>query len=165
MEPRLRILHEEIDARARGVTGGAGEWPCRKGCDACCRSLAAVPSLTAPEWELLSAAIAQLPPGVRRGVEERARNLSGARPVVCPLLDAAAGACLVYEARPVACRTYGFYVDRDAGLYCSTIRDRVDAGACANVVWGNNAAIETRLDALGPRTDLRILFALSAPVP
>jgi Fe-S-cluster containining protein len=65
----------------------------------------------------------------------------------------------VYEHRPVACRTYGFYVERDQGLYCGQIRERVDAGELADVVWGNQELVDRQLDSLGPRLGLREWFA------
>jgi Fe-S-cluster containining protein len=150
-------LNDEIGARAAAIAAGAPPWPCRKGCDLCCRRLAAVPRLTAPEWELLREGIARLAPAARAEVAARIRNLDAAPPVVCPLLDPAAGVCLVYDHRPVACRTYGFYVERDGGLYCRDILARVERGECENVVWGSAAAVERRLDEFGPRYDLRDL--------
>ena len=48
----------------------------------------------------------------------RALTEQATRPAVCPMLDETASACRVYEYRPVACRTYGFYVQHDLGLYC-----------------------------------------------
>ena len=70
-------------------------------------------------------------------------------PITCPLLDLATGSCPVYAQRPVACRTYGFYVQRDLGLYCRDIESRVADGALADVVWGNHDAIDQRLAGLG----------------
>jgi hypothetical protein len=49
----------------------------------------------------------------------------------------------------VACRTYGFYVQRDKGLYCQEIEARVADGFMSDVVWGNHEAIEHRLASLG----------------
>jgi Fe-S-cluster containining protein len=71
------------------------------------------------------------------------------RPITCPMLDLTAGTCPVYAQRPVACRTYGFYVQRELGLYCSDIKTRVDEGTWADVVWGNHDAIDQQLAALG----------------
>ena len=70
-------------------------------------------------------------------------------PVTCPLLDPQSGACPVYAARPLACRSYGFYVERDTGLYCAEIEARVAAGAYPEVIWGHQGRLETRLAALG----------------
>ncbi|MGD0961341.1 MAG: hypothetical protein ABSB19_16150, partial [Methylomonas sp.] len=71
----------------------------------------------------------------------------------------ATGACLVYAHRPVACRTYGFYVQRDQGLYCKDIESRVAGGAWGDVVWGNHDAIDSRLRGLGETRELTEWFA------
>ena len=81
------------------------------------------------------------------------------RPIVCPMLDQNVGACSVYEYRPVACRTYGFYVQRDLGLYCNAIKAEVEQGALTNVVWGNHDTIDRRLSALGDSRELIDWFA------
>ncbi|MGZ4995070.1 MAG: YkgJ family cysteine cluster protein, partial [Methylobacter sp.] len=70
-----------------------------------------------------------------------------------------AGACLVYAHRPVACRTYGFYVQRDLGLYCKDIESHVAGGALTEVVWGNQDAVDHRLGGLGDSRDLTEWFA------
>jgi Fe-S-cluster containining protein len=75
------------------------------------------------------------------------------------MLDQAQGACRVYAHRPVACRTYGFYVQRDKGLYCNDIESRVAKGDWATVVWGNHDAIDRQLNALGDSRDLTEWFA------
>lgn len=94
---------------------------------------------------------------VRRGVRERIAELTTA-PYTCPLLEAETGACLVYEQRPIACRTYGFYVERDKGLYCDLIRMRVESGEFQDVTWGNQELVDHQLDALGPRMEFREWF-------
>lgn len=71
------------------------------------------------------------------------------RPVVCPMLDQATGACPVYAQRPVACRSYGFYVQREKGLYCCDIEMRVADGSLADVVWGNHDALDRQLSGQG----------------
>ena len=82
-----------------------------------------------------------------------------ARPVTCPLLDPASDACMVYAHRPVACRTYGFYAQRDKGFYCGDIAAQVAAGQLADVVWGNHDAIDQRLAQLGETRALTDWFA------
>lgn len=155
----LTALCRDVEERARSIAARAGGWPCRKGCDACCRRLASVPRLTRPEWDLLSQGCAALPAAVRREVSRRLEGLAVAvRPVVCPLLDLSSGACLVYFHRPAACRAYGFYVQRDAGLYCGIIQERVETGEYRDVVWGNYGALERRLGELGEARDLRDWF-------
>lgn len=103
----LRVLQDEIHARVAAITSAASDWPCRKGCDHCCRNLACLPELTQPEWAEVEAGLAELDDGARAGVEARlARLEDGARaPYTCPFLDPENGACHIYRRRPVACRT------------------------------------------------------------
>jgi Fe-S-cluster containining protein len=74
--------------------------------------------------------------------------------MVCPLLDARSGTCLVYEARPVACRAYGFYAEREFVLGCFRIRAIADE--LPDVVWGNHVALEGELRALGEAAELAV---------
>jgi len=79
-----------------------------------------------------------------------------AGPVPCPLLDPARGACLVYEARPIACRTYGYYTERDGGLHCSLVTRELEArGTADEVVWGHGEAISRALAEYGEALSLR----------
>lgn len=148
---RLTQLHDDIDARVQTIRANHPDWLCGKGCDNCCRQLADIPRLTQAEWELLREGLTALPPErlleVRQNMVALARQPS--RPFVCPLLDHATGACPVYLQRPVACRTYGFYVQRDLGLYCRDIEAQAANGSLADVVWGNHDAIDRRLADLG----------------
>jgi uncharacterized protein len=89
---------------------------------------------------------------VRRRVEAAARQEGS--PYVCPMLEQSTGACFVYAHRPVACRTYGFYRERDKGLYCGLIRERLEAGEMDDVVWGNAEAVEADLARMGEAADL-----------
>ena len=75
------------------------------------------------------------------------------------MLDQVQGACRVYEHRPVACRTYGFYVQRELGLYCKDIETRVAEGDYTEVVWGNQDTIDRRLNGLSETRDLVAWFA------
>jgi Fe-S-cluster containining protein len=156
----LSGLHLDIDARVQAIRGNRPDWPCAKGCDGCCRRLAEVPRLAAAEWDLLREGLAALPAERLREIRRAVAALAGqgSRPVVCPLLDQAAGACTVYARRPVACRTYGFYVQRDLGLYCHDIETRVAAGTLADVVWGNHDAIDHRLAGFGEMRPLTEWF-------
>ena len=108
--------------------------------------------LTEAEWRPLRDAIRQLPPARQRDVADRAAatraNPNSDGTFVCPLLDRESGACRVYEARPAACRSYGFYVGRDGERYCGHVAahvgDRVDA-----IVWGNQTALDRELEREG----------------
>lgn len=127
----LSELRELVAARCDRIAGEHADWPCRRGCAECCRRLAELPSLTRAEWESLQQALEESLPDWRERVAPLVAAVPAA-PVTCPFLDRDSGACLVYEARPLACRTYGFYRERDKGLYCDLIGSRENA----NVVWG-----------------------------
>ncbi|QSA98820.1 YkgJ family cysteine cluster protein [Methylococcus sp. EFPC2] len=156
----LSQIQADIEARVRAIRGEHLDWLCRLGCDGCCRRLAEVPRLTLAEWELLREGLAALPPAQLREIDQEIAALAeqSSRPIVCPLLDRSAGACRVYAHRPVACRTYGFYVQRDQGLYCKDIESRVAGGAWGEVVWGNQDAIDRRLCDLGDTRELTDWF-------
>lgn len=154
-------LHLDIDQRVQSIRENRPDWLCGKGCDNCCRRLAEVPQLTAAEWDLLREGLAVLAPEHLAEISRKMAALAGqrSRPVACPLLDQATGACPVYAQRPVACRSYGFYVQRDLGLYCHDIESRVADGALADVVWGNHDAIDHRLSEFGESRPLTAWFA------
>ena len=156
----LSRLHDEVDARVASIRENRPDWLCGKGCDHCCRRLAEIPQLTAAEWDLLKEGLAGLAADHLREISRKMAALArqSARPVVCPLLDEASGACPVYAQRPVACRSYGFYVQRDKGLHCTQIEAQAAAGELADVVWGNHESIERALSALGETRALDAWF-------
>ena len=153
---RLPELHAQIDQRVNAIRAARADWPCSKGCDTCCRRLAEIPTLTEAEWLCLREGLAALPAPQQHSIRQRAAEMAQqtARPLVCPMLDQSSGACPVYAQRPVACRSYGFYVQRDAGLYCREIETRVAQGDMADVVWGNHDAIDHSLRTLGQSHEL-----------
>lgn len=158
---QLTELHADIDSRVASIRENKADWLCGKGCDSCCKRLAEVPRLTAAEWGLLREGLAGLTPDHLQAIgrEITAVANSTARPVICPLLDRASGACPVYLHRPVACRTYGFYMQRDLGLFCRDIEKQVADGTLPDVVWGNHDAIDRRLAGLGESRALTEWFA------
>jgi Fe-S-cluster containining protein len=113
------------------------------------------------EWDLLRHGLETLPAQQFLEISHNVATLANqlARHIVCPMLDQSAGACRIYEHRPVACRTYGFYVQRDLGLYCNEIKSEVERGGWVGVVWGNQDAIDRRLGGLGETKDLIEWFA------
>ncbi len=157
----LARLHADIEDRVRAIREDNIDWLCGLGCDGCCQRLAEAPRLTAAEWDCLRDGLAGLPKERLREIGQDIAALAGqpSRPIVCPLLDREARACLVYSHRPVACRTYGFYVQRGQGLYCKDIESRVASGAWAGAVWGNQDSIDRRLCGLGDTRDLTEWFA------
>jgi len=157
----LERLHADIDARVKTIRDDHPDWLCRQGCDGCCRRLAEIPLLTAAEWHWLRKGLAALPPETLREIGQDIAALAeqSSRPIVFPMLDQTQGACQVYAHRPVACRTYGFYVQRDKGLYCKDIEVRETNGDWVGVVWGNHDAIDRRLRDLGETRELTEWFA------
>jgi len=157
----LDQLHVDIDTRVKAIRDSHADWLCGMGCDGCCHRLAEIPMLAATEWDCLKQGLAELPAEQRQEISQGIAALVGqtARPIVCPMLDRSAGMCRVYAHRPVACRTYGFYVQRDQGLYCNDIKSRVADGAWADVVWGNQDVIDRRLADLGDAKELTEWFA------
>jgi len=160
---QLHQFHLDIDARVRSIRENRPDWLCGKGCDTCCRRLAEVPQLTAAEWDLLRQGLAALALEDLQEISQKVVALAGqtSRPIVCPLLDPSTGACPVYAQRPVACRTYGFYVQRDLGLYCHDIESLVADGSLADVVWGNHDAVDQRLGKMGESRALTEWFGRS----
>lgn len=159
--PTLIQLHADIDARVQHIRDDHPDWLCGKGCDGCCQRLAEIPQLTATEWALLQQGLSALPAETLEDIGERMAALAEqeTRPVICPMLNRSTGACQVYAHRPVACRTYGFYVQRDKGLYCHDIETQVAEGRLADVVWGNHDAIDQELRGMGGSRALTLCFA------
>jgi Fe-S-cluster containining protein len=157
---KLSKLHADIELRVQIIRNSHADWLCGLGCDSCCHRLSEIPLLTITEWDLLKEGLAALPPEqlLEIGQDITALTEQTSRPIVCPMLDRSAGACRVYAHRPVACRTYGFYVQRDKGLYCKDIESRVADGDWAEVVWGNQDAIDHRLSGLGDTRELTQWF-------
>ncbi len=158
---QLTELPVYIDARVASIRENKADWLCGKGCDNCCKRLAEVPQLTAAEWDLLREGLAGLAADHLQTIRHEIAAVANSttRPVICPLLDRATGVCPVYLHRPVACRTYGFYMQRDLGLFCRDIEKQVADGALPDVVWGNHDAIDHRLAGLGESRPLTAWFA------
>ena len=91
----LASLHTGIDARVASIRQQHPDWPCAKGCDNCCRQLAALPQLSADEWSLLQEGLAKLPQEQLAAIKHSINRLGEhpTRPVTCPLLDPDTGAC------------------------------------------------------------------------
>jgi uncharacterized protein len=150
----LEALFQRVEARAAGISEGHEWWPCRRGCDHCCRSLAKPLPLTELEWRYLEEGLQRLPPAVQTEVRARAKDLArqDSRPYTCPLLDRETGACRVYAHRPLGCRSYGFAAARDGGLWCHFILDLLARHGDADIVWTNQDALEDALSRLSGAT-------------
>ena len=90
----------KIDSLCRGVmTQCADSISCRKGCDSCCRHF----SIFWVEAVNLAYFVATLPQKQAALLRSKADVLADHD--VCPLLME--GACAIYPARPIICRTHG----------------------------------------------------------
>ena len=95
-----RNLVEKVDGLCRIICERYHDRiACRKGCDGCCRHI----SLCRVEAVNIALALRQLPGDEILRI--RAKALASSRDGSCPLLED--GACLLYPARPVICRTHG----------------------------------------------------------
>ena len=157
----LTELHADIDKRVELIRSEHPDWLCRSGCEGCCHRLAEIPQLTEAEWALLREGLSLLPEDLLQAINQNVALLAeqSSRPIVCPLLDQSTGTCRVYAYRPIACRTYGFYVQRDKGLYCKDIEDQVVNGMLENVIWGNQDVIDLRLKGTGDTRELTAWFS------
>jgi len=95
----------EVDRRCQRIVGRHRDRiACTKGCAGnCCRIHLSVYPVEAAS---LALALQKLAPARRRHIQHRARHTNSFGP--CPLLED--GACLMYEARAVICRTHGLPV-------------------------------------------------------
>lgn len=157
----LTELHADIDKRVELIRADHPDWLCRSGCDGCCHRLAEIPQLTEAEWTLLRDGLSLLPQDALQTICREVATLveQASRPIVCPLLDQSTGTCRVYFHRPIACRTYGFFVQRDKGLYCKDIEAQVENGVLNDVVWGNHDAIDQQLKCMGEARELTLWLA------
>lgn len=146
-QSKLDQIYAEIEQRVQAAQAEKPAWPCKKGCDLCCRRLAHPPEVTAVEWQRLHKAIQQFPFDTRTDVEQKIVALADHQQgfVTCPMLDEEAGACRVYDSRPAACRMYGFYVSRRNNQWCQQIEDLFQAGALDGVTFGNHSAMNRQL--------------------
>jgi hypothetical protein len=95
-----RDFVDKVNALCRKIEAEYYEqMACRKGCDGCCLHF----SLFWVEAVNLAAALEELPESRVAQIREQARTASSDGP--CPLLKD--GACIMYDARPIICRTHG----------------------------------------------------------
>ncbi|MBD2464365.1 YkgJ family cysteine cluster protein [Oscillatoria sp. FACHB-1407] len=151
----LHRLDERIESRVQAIRQERDWWPCRRGCDHCCHHLAHPLELSAAEWIRVDAAVAKLGTCEREIVEQKIdallqqigdRTLGSA--VVCPYLNEQEGACRIYDSRPIACRTYGFFVARHDNQYCQQIETEITVRGEEAIVWGNAEAIRRDIEEL-----------------
>lgn len=153
----LDPIEDRIERIIENVRQQYPDWACKKGCDECCRRLAELPLITCAEWIRLKRGLMSLPEDEIRHIQHEVRDLAReSGPLICPMLDQSEGACKVYPYRPLACRSYGYFIQKGVGLHCKQIEEQVDAGALDQVVWGNQDALERDLRQEGPPRSLSV---------
>jgi len=107
LENYLNLLARVDELCAQTAQRFDSQISCRPGCDACCRHL----SIFAVEAAALHRALGRLPGEDADFIRQAASAASPEAP--CPLLHR--GLCLLYQARPIICRTHGLplLVNRD----------------------------------------------------
>lgn len=148
---------------------------CRRGCTMCCHGLF---EIGAADVSLVTEGVRSLEPAVRTEVVARARrqlddlsqpNLRECAPdakdaffrraedVPCPALDAS-GSCLIYEHRPIVCRTFGLpvregasYLGQECELNFTTASVADKESAAWDLEWE---------DVLGPEDEFTIPEAI-----
>ena len=102
LENYHRLL-ARVDELCRTIEQSLGEAiTCHAGCSSCCLSISVFPV----EMAAMIEAAGRLPADDLRRLKEKLTAWSGGD--VCPLLSA--DRCLLYEARPIICRTHGLPV-------------------------------------------------------
>ena len=152
----LDVLYRRVDERVSAIVASRGGWPCRKGCDHCCRHLAAPLPITRLEWTYLQEGFQALPPETQADIRARIHAMADTqRPFTCPFLSLESGGCREYAHRPLACRTYGFYLSRGEGNWCQLIQGLLEQQGDGDIVWGNQEALEETVRRLsGPTRPL-----------
>jgi uncharacterized protein len=99
----LDPLYGKVDAFfAAAVEAQAHAFRCDLGCDTCCRQDLSVLPVEAAR---VRSGFERLPQAAREAVQGRARASE-----ICVFRDPMTGACVVYEDRPLICRSHGLAV-------------------------------------------------------
>jgi Fe-S-cluster containining protein len=105
---RDRELIQIVDAAMAEAARKSGAWlVCRSGCNECCMGPFPITLLDALRLRDGLAELAVRDPARAADVRQRALHATGAEDEPCPVLDPATGACDLYAARPITCRTFG----------------------------------------------------------
>jgi Fe-S-cluster containining protein len=104
MSERYRELTAKVDAFFTRVrTRHATDMRCGSGCDSCCRTRL---TITGVEAQALRAHVTAMPDDERARLAEVARRPYDPADMRCAALEDD-GRCLVYDGRPIVCRSHG----------------------------------------------------------
>lgn len=170
LHERDRRLIQIVDAAmAEAMRRGGSLVQCRLGCTECCEGPFEINSLDAFRLRRGLQSLRAADPAAAISIVERARNFAGGDSDPCPVLDRATGACLLYEYRPMICRTFGPAVSSGPGAvavchlnYVESDPRELLAIAIDPDPEGLEAALLAALDAAQSDGDFTIAAALSA---
>lgn len=98
-------LVQIVDAAMSDAVRRGGDWiACRPGCTTCCLGPF---DITTTDAERLRRGLEQLDTPAAAAIVRRARAYADGEDEPCPALDRSSGLCLLYESRPLLCRTFG----------------------------------------------------------
>jgi len=148
----INNLKHSIQTTIDNILLQYNNWPCNKGCDYCCNNIEHMPYLTIEEIEMLNEGIKLLDKHVIENIKVKIKNLNEHfTHFKCPFISSE-GHCLVYDHRPIACRTYGFYIsniNKSKGLFCYKIQELESSNKLNHIIWGNYNVISTQLESMG----------------
>lgn len=128
---------------------------CREGCSGCCQHHLSVFPVEAAH---IRSAFDELPEEIKTRIQMQAQKVEllesqddGNIPVACPML--VDGACAIYEARPVICRTQGL------PLIYENEEGEQEVDFCPLNFTSPGAVEDLREDALVPLDDLNVQLA------
>jgi Fe-S-cluster containining protein len=192
-----RELVQIVDAAMAEANRKAGAWlACRIGCTECCMGPFPITQLDAIRLRAGLAALEQSDPARASRVRQRAREavarmrpefpgdpstgvlsddeeaeerfITLAEDDACPVLDPETGACDLYDARPLTCRTFGPAIrwGGDALGVCElNFQGATDDEIAACEVNVDDGALEESLLAKLPPGETIVAFALAAGRP
>ncbi len=194
--PSDKTLIQIVDAAWADAAGRSGSWlACRPGCSQCCVGVFAINQLDAFRLQgglaKLEETDASRAARIRSRAQDSARRLAAEFPgdaltglldegaeaearfeelgndEVCPVLDPQTGLCELYEARPMACRTFGPPLRAEGGLgvceLCFHGATDEQIAACEMVVDPDDLESKMLIDleaSVGQRGQTTVAFCL-----
>jgi Fe-S-cluster containining protein len=137
-ETYKRILAHADEFFASVMTAQPQNLQCGRGCSLCCYGLFEIDAADVP---MIADGLAKLHPMRRKKIIRRATEkeqfFDRTAPVACPNLSDR-GECMIYESRPLVCRTFGLPLregDRYIGDICELNFNDASSEEKVNAAW------------------------------